>query len=104
MQISQKQKTFSAFFFFFFFFWILKNLDSVLNIFKKGMTLIADVFFNFRLRKTWLDKCLKSPLSEDSSTSNMVNGLKYCSKQNDGTFIIFIETCAGNSGLKSLSE
>ena len=30
-------------------------------------------FRNDRLRKTWLDKCLKSPVSEDPSTSDMVN-------------------------------
>ena len=28
--------------------------------------------------KTWLDKCLKSPVLEDHSTSNIVNGLKHC--------------------------
>ena len=28
--------------------------------------------------KAWLDNCLKSPASEDSSTSNMVNGPKHC--------------------------
>ena len=31
-------------------------------------------FSNYRLQKTWLDKCLKSPVSEDPSTSDMVNG------------------------------
>ena len=45
--------------------------------FQKKMTLIADVFF-FGLRKTWSDKCRKSPVSEGPSTSNMVNGRKYC--------------------------
>ena len=29
-------------------------------------------FRSYGLRKTWLDKCLKSPLSEDPSTSNML--------------------------------
>ena len=33
-------------------------------------------FRNYGLRKKWLDKCLKSPASEDPSTSNMVNGPK----------------------------
>ena len=28
-------------------------------------------FWTYRLRKTWLNKCLKSPVSEDPSTSNM---------------------------------
>ena len=100
MQLSQKQKKIFSIFFFLDF----VNLDSVLNIFQKRMTLIADVFLKFRLRKTWLDKCVKSPVSEDPSTSNMVNGLKDCSKLNDSTFTIFIDTCAANSGLKSLSE
>ena len=90
MQLCQKQKTFSEFFLDF------VNLDSVLNILKKMKRLIADVFLKFRLRKTWLDKYLKNPVSEDFSTSNMVNGLKYCSKLNDSTFTIFIDTCAGN--------
>ena len=34
-------------------------------------------FQNYVLRKTWLDQCLKSPVSEDPSKSNMVNGPKY---------------------------
>ena len=76
----------------------------MLNIFWKKMALLADVFLNFRLWEAWLDKCLRSPVSEDSATSNIVNRLKYCSKLNDSTFTIFIDTCAGNSGLKSLSE
>ena len=76
----------------------------MLNIFWKKMTLLADVFLNFRLWEAWLDKCLRSPVSEDSATSNIVNGLKYCWKLNDSTFTIFIDTCAGTSGSKSISE
>ena len=33
-------------------------------------------FRNYEPRKTWLDKCLKSPVGDDPSTSNMVNGPK----------------------------
>ena len=29
---------------------------------------------NYRARKTWLDNCLKSPVSEEPLTSNMING------------------------------
>ena len=36
----------------------------------------------------WLDKCLKSPVLEDPSKSNMVNGPKHCSNLHDSTFII----------------
>ena len=32
-------------------------------------------FCSFGLQKTWLDNCLKKPVSEDPSRSNMVNGL-----------------------------
>ena len=35
-------------------------------------------FRNYGLRKTWLDKCLSSPVSEDPWKSNMVNGPKHC--------------------------
>ena len=53
MQLSQKQNIFSQF--------ILPygNLDSVLNILKKKMTLLADVFLNLRTPKNvvrWLTK------------------------------------------------
>ena len=30
------------------------------------------------MQKTWLDKCPKSPASEDASRSNMVSGVKHC--------------------------
>ena len=30
------------------------------------------------VRKTWLDKCLKNPVSEDPLTGNKVNGPKNC--------------------------
>ena len=36
---------------FFSFFWHFLNLDSILNIFKKKMTLTADVFLNLRTPK-----------------------------------------------------
>ena len=72
MQLSQKQKTFSQFFAAF--------LKSSLNFkhFEKKMTLIAFVFWKLLTPKTWLDKCLKSPVSEDPSKSYMVNVHKHC--------------------------
>ena len=62
------------------------------------------MFFFFGLRKTWLDKCLKSPVSEGPSTSNMVNGRKYCWNLNDSTFSRFIDPYEGNSVGKTLSD
>ena len=42
------------------------------------MTLRAFVFPKLRTPKTWLDKRLKSPVSDDRSRSNMVNVSKHC--------------------------
>ena len=61
-------------------------------------------FWTYGLQKSWLGKCLKSPLSEDSSTSNMVNGPEGCWNLMDRTFTIFIDPCESNSGWKSLSD
>ena len=71
---------------------------------KNELILIADVFLNLRLQKIWLDKCLKSLVSEDPLTSDMVNGPKNCWNLSDSIFTIFIDLCVGNSGWKSLSE
>ena len=38
---------------------------------------------NYGLPKTWLDQCLKSPVSEDPTKSNMVNAPKHCSNLKD---------------------
>ena len=35
-------------------------------------------FGNYRLRKTWLEKSIKSLVSEDPSIADMVNGPKHC--------------------------
>ena len=34
-------------------------------------------FRNYGLRKTWLDQCLKSPVSQDPAKSKIVNAPKY---------------------------
>ena len=41
--------------------------------------------WTYGIRKTWLDKCRKSPASEDSFSSNVVNGSNNRSKLNDST-------------------
>ena len=58
-------------------------------------------FRNSELPKTWLDQCLKSPVSEELSKSNMVNVLKHCSNLKDSSFEIFIDHCEGNCLTKS---
>ena len=60
-------------------------------------------FRNYKLPKTWLEKCLKSPISEDPSTRNMVNGLKHSLNLHESTFIIFIDPREGNLIGKILS-
>ena len=83
MQLSEKK-----FLNFFLQFW---NLYEMLNIFEKKMILMADVFPKLRTRKRWLNKSLKSPVSEDSSTSNMVRGTKNCWNLNHTTFTIIVD-------------
>ena len=46
----------------------------MLKILEKNMVLINFVFPKLRNLKTWLDKCLKSPVLEDRWKSSMVNG------------------------------
>ena len=57
------------------------------------MILRAFVFPKLRTPKTWLDKSLKSPVSEYPSASNMVNVPKHCPNQHHRTLIIFIDCC-----------
>ena len=59
-------------------------------------------FRNYGLPKTWLDQCLKSPVSEDPSKSNMVNAPKHCSNLKDSPLILFIDQWEGNCLTKSL--
>ena len=51
-----------------------RNLDEILKILTKKITLLDFVFPKLRTPKRWLDKCLKKPVSEDTSTTNMVTG------------------------------
>ena len=67
MQLSQKQKSLSEF--------LDAFWKSMLNFeyFEKKMTLTAFVFPKLRTLKTWLDKCLKTPVSENPLKSNMLS-------------------------------
>ena len=48
-------------------------------------------FQNDGIRKTWVDKCLKGPISEDPLTYNMINRSKNCCNLNDSSLIRFID-------------
>ena len=61
-------------------------------------------FWIYGLGKTVLDNFLKSLVSKDRSTSNMVNGPKHCWNLNESTFTMLIDPCEGNSGWKNFSE
>ena len=94
--LSQKQTTFPENFAAF-----LKS-TKILNILRKKMILRDFVFLKLRTPKTWLGKCLKSPVSEDPSTSNMVKMPKHCWNLPHSTFIIFVHHCEGNWVVKSV--
>ena len=53
-------------------------------------------FPNHCLQNTPLNKCLKSPASEDYSKGNMVNGSKHSWNLNVSNFTIFINHSEGN--------
>ena len=94
MQLYQKQKNFLNFFRAF--------LKSVWNFKHLPKKLDPKSFPKYRLRKTWLDKCLKNRVSEDRYTDNMGNGSKQCCNLNDRTFTIFINHCECSCIEKSL--
>ena len=57
-------------------------------------------FGTYEPQKMWLVKCLKSPVWDDPSTGNMVNGPKHWFNLNSISFTIFTDTFEGNSVLK----
>ena len=59
-------------------------------------------FGDYRLRKTWLDKCLKRRVSQNPSTDNTANGSKHCCNVNNSIFTILINHSGANYLGKSL--
>ena len=53
-------------------------------------------FRTYGLREMSLVECLKSTISEDPLTSNMLNGPKHCSKPNQSTFTKFRDPSESN--------
>ena len=98
MELAQKQKNFFSIFCSLFEiymkfekFW-MKRWPSPLFYFR-----------NLRTLKTWIDNCLKSLVSEDPSTRNMVIVPKHCWNLHQSTFIIFIGHWQRNCVWESLS-
>ena len=65
------------------------NVNQVLSISKKRWPSSLMYFPNYKLQNTWLDKCLKSPVSEHRWTVNMLHGPKQCCNMHGTTFIGF---------------
>ena len=57
-------------------------------------------FWNYRLQKAGLLKCLKSPLSEHLWTLNMLNGVKHCINLHSSIFVIFFDHSEKNQRWK----
>ena len=57
-----------------FFSLFLKSTSNFKSCKKKDGPSCLMYFRNYRLQKLWLDKCLKSPVSEQHSTVNILNG------------------------------
>ena len=72
MQLSEKRKSFSQF--------LASFLKTRLSFehFEIKDQLHSFCISEMRTLKTWLDKCRKRLVSEDPSTSNMVNVPKHC--------------------------
>ena len=85
--ISEAENVFSIFF------CLFEIVVKFWTFWKKLITVGDFVFRKLQTPKTWLDKCLKSPVLEDSPTSNIVHGPKRYWKVHHSTFIIFIDRC-----------
>ena len=99
IQLSQKKKVFRDYFFAF-----SKFTFNFEHFQTKDGPHSWCIFWTYGLEKIWLDNCLKSPISEDPSTSNMVKRPKHCWNLNGSTFTKFIHHCESNSIWKTLPE
>ena len=88
MQLSQKQKSFSEFVAI-----VSKSRLNFEHFEKRKMALTAFVVQILRTLKTWLGKCLKSPISEEPPRTNVVNVPKHCWNLHHSIFIRFTDYC-----------
>ena len=71
------------------FFLHFRNLNYILNTLKKKWASEVISFWNYRLKKAGLLKCLKSPVSEHLWAVNMLSGPKHCLNQHRSIFFVF---------------
>ena len=98
MQMSQQQRNI-----FWISFWIFEIYIKSCAFSKKKFIVIDFVFPKLLTPKAWLNKCLKSLVSEAPLTSIMVSGAKNHWNPHHDTFIKFIDDCQGNWVRESLS-
>ena len=85
VQLSPNQNIFFQFFLHF------RKLHKIWNTLKQKMSLRGYFFWNYRLQKAALLKCLKSPLSEHLWTVHMLKGPKNCLNLHGSIFVIFFD-------------
>ena len=83
--IISKWKNIAQFFLYF------RNLHQFLNPLKKIRASEVIFFWNYRLQKAGLIKCLKSYVSEHLWTANMFRGPKHCLNQHGSIFVVFFD-------------
>ena len=66
---------------------------EILLIIKWSSEVIC--FWNYRLQKSGLLKCRKSPVSEHLRKANMLKGRKHCLNMHKSIFVIFLCTLKG---------
>ena len=99
MHLSKEQKTLSEVFYAF--------LECKLNsqhLEKKRWPSQLMYFWNYTLWYTCLNECVKSTISEDPSTWDIVNSPKHCWNLIAKTLAIFIDHCESSWVGKSLCE
>ena len=96
MQLSQTLKTFCCFILHF------RYLGSILDIFRKKMTLIAYLFLRLRPAKCLVRYMFKSCASDYPSKRNMASGSQLCLNLSDNTCTIIIDQREDNWVAKSL--
>ena len=96
MQLSQKLKTFCGFILHF------QNIGSILDIFRKKMTLIAYLFLRLRRPKSVVRYMCKSAALDYPSKMKMGSRSQLFLNLSDSTCTIFIDQGEGNWDAKSL--
>ena len=97
MLLSENEKMISEYFSAF-----PKSTSNLQYFEKKIWALEIICFWNYRLQKAGLLKCLKSPVSEHLWTVNMLKGPKHCINLHGSIFVIFFDHSERKSARKTL--